>query len=550
MKKQTKSLPRLSVPPPGALAFADGGKLDANQLMADIAAKYGVSGKSEAVPIQPPTPQPQPQPKAQIQHSGGLLQQASDGIRNRFKQADQAGYAQGGKISGPGTAKSDSIPAAVRQTGEQISVSNGERIVSAEQDKFLEGVAIAAGYENLDAMLKDGTGMPVGPTIKAGKRAAADGMAPDTDPDTDRRKTYSPSYGNAFVNRGASTGKPIQDGAIPQFPPALGAGFNGQSTAARGQSVTTPKQPSVTPSGPGVITAESAIGAAEAGMKRSGGVFGTIDMAGVNEILARENKVRSEMADAQRTDNKPGGGVLVIGDGAVTDQDRVNNERTQRWAIDDMASRIKSAGSRSERASLTQAMTTAMNNNVQQRGQDMNFAATISGQGITARGQDLGYGARMAQQGLTARGQDMQAGTAADRIASNESIAAARIAGRSTPTLGQQRTNSEIDAARSRVANMNTAEIKRRTANFTTTGRENPDFDPTLAKAVSLANRRKVGDDPDFDTAAQPVEAQTAAPQIGFTADDVKAAIASGADHAKVAERIRSLGGDPADFGL
>lgn len=218
-----------------------------------------------------------------------------------------------------------------------------------------------------------------------------------------------------------STGKTIQDGAIPQFPPALGAGFNGQSHATRGLSVSPPKSPSVTPSVPGVITAESASGAAEAGMKRSGGVFGTIDMAGVNEILARENKVRAEMADAQRTDNKPGGGVLVIGDGAVTDQDRVNNERTQRWAIDDMASRIKSAGSRSERASLTQAMTTAMNNNVQQRGQDMNFAATISGQGITARGQDLSHSAALSGQDVTMRGQDIGAGNDGKRLSIEQS---------------------------------------------------------------------------------------------------------------------------------
>ena len=39
------------------------------------------------------------------------------------------GYAQGGKIKGPGTATSDSIPAKVVQTGEPIRVANGERIV-------------------------------------------------------------------------------------------------------------------------------------------------------------------------------------------------------------------------------------------------------------------------------------------------------------------------------------------------------------------------------------------------------------------------------------
>lgn len=78
-------------------------------------------------------------------------------------------------------------------------------------------------------------------------------------------------------------------------------------------------------------------------------------------------------------------------------------------------------------------------------------------------------------------------------------------------TAAQQRSNLEIDAAREQVTGMDPMEIRRRTAKTTDTGRENPDFDPGLARAANLAGRRKVGDDQDFDTKprgqAQPQQA-------------------------------------------
>lgn len=63
----------------------------------------------------------------------------------------------------------------------------------------------------------------------------------------------------------------------------------------------------------------------------------------------------------------------------------------------------------------------------------------------------------------------------------------------------QERSNLEIDAARKRVARMSPDEIRRRTAPTTATGRENPDYDPSLARAAALARRRKIGDDDEFD---------------------------------------------------
>lgn len=531
-KQARKPSPRLSVPPPGTLAYADGGAVrqeTADELMARMTAKYGApsAGKVQAEPVQPaPQPQPKAQPAPQPQGIIGIL-------KGRKEAIDKAvnGYAEGGKIKGPGTAKSDSIPASVRETGEGIRVSNKERIVSADQDKFLEGIAKAAGYESLDAMLEDGTGKPVGPTIKAGKVAAEDGLAPATDPDTDGRKTYSPNYGDAFANRGPSPGSidaalaapptlggtpfarlepagtltgPAGGITISPFGPKeekLGSGFAGIDQSIVTSQSQQPSKPGRDSSG--TITAESAQSAMGNDMQRSGGISGGIDMNGVNDNLARENKARGELIDLSIAANG-GNGIAVLSDGGI---EAANAEKTARWRQDELLSQSR-RGNQSAVAAAIHANATgdseARRNEVAIRGQDLGYGAKMAAQGLTARGQDIGLQRAQERNDVLTRGQDVRASTAADRTASNEAIAAARITERSGPSLGQQRGNAEIDAARSRVAGMDSAEIKRRTANYTATGRENPDYDPTLAKAVTLANRRKIGGDDEFDTRQQP----------------------------------------------
>lgn len=175
--------------------FADGGKpMDAEELMRQMTAKYGApaAGPNTQPPAQQ-APQPKPQAPVQPQPQGivGI-------IKNRGVQIDKAvnGYARGGKprgiamdaigdrfgegakIKGPGTPTSDSIAAQVVETGEPIRVANKERIVSEAQDKVLESLAQKMGYDNLDQMLEVETGKPVGPTIKAGRPAAENGMPP------------------------------------------------------------------------------------------------------------------------------------------------------------------------------------------------------------------------------------------------------------------------------------------------------------------------------------------------------------------------------------
>jgi hypothetical protein len=68
-------------------------------------------------------------------------------------------------------------------------------------------------------------------------------------------------------------------------------------------------------------------------------------------------------------------------------------------------------------------------------------------------------------------------------------------------SLAQERANYEVDAARQILEsqNLSRAEIARRTAKATSTGRENPDYDPTLDDLVRQAARRKTGDDPEFN---------------------------------------------------
>lgn len=378
-------------------------------------------------------------------------------------------------------------------------------------------------------MLEDGTGKPVGPVVKGGKRAAADGMAPETDPDTDGRRRYSPASGDAFANRGGAGnvaaaiaapptlgGAPLArtepDGALTNpaasginidpfgpKPQKLGSGVSGLDLSVSPDQ----QQTKAGRDASGTITADSAQAAMGADMQRSGGIFGTIDMKGVNDIMARENKTRGEMIDSMIASNG-GNGINILGDGGI---EAANAEKTARWRQDELLEKA-SRGNQGAVAAAIQANASgdaeARRNEIALRGQDLGYGAKMAQQGLTARGQELGLQRAQERNDVIARGQDVRAGTAADRTASNEAIAAARITERSGPSLGQQRGNAEIDAARTRVSGMDASEIKRRTANYTSTGRENPDYDPTLAKAVTLANRRKVGADDEFDQRQQP----------------------------------------------
>ncbi|MCK9382128.1 MAG: hypothetical protein M0P95_13840 [Sulfuritalea sp.] len=101
---------------------------------------------------------------------------------------------------------------------------------------------------------------------------------------------------------------------------------------------------------------------------------------------------------------------------------------------------------------------------------------------------------------LRQEGRDTQDDRRDERLATRIGADAERRAGKSPLTPAQQRSNAEIDAAREAVAGMSPQDIMRKTAKATNTGRENPDYDPSLARQAGLANRRKIGDDELFDT--------------------------------------------------
>lgn len=68
----------------------------------------------------------------------------------------------------------------------------------------------------------------------------------------------------------------------------------------------------------GIITKDSAAAAYANPMGRSGGIFGTVDMKGTNQILARENAIRQSMIDSQIPQRSGGGGYSGTGIAALS----------------------------------------------------------------------------------------------------------------------------------------------------------------------------------------------------------------------------------------
>lgn len=193
--------------------------------------------------------------------------------------------------------------------------------------------------------------------------------------------------------------------------PTLGSGITG---------ITAPPAPVIaaTRNDAGVITADTAQAALTNGMQRSGGVFGSIDMAGVNGIMARENAARQSMIDSQRTDIQPGGGFSTLGDGGI---EAANAEKTARWRQDDLLSksmRNPAAGqvALASASGQNQIATEGIRQVGQFRGQDMNFSSDMVRNGITARGQDLSAQSDANRNGVMMRGQDISAAEAARRL--------------------------------------------------------------------------------------------------------------------------------------
>ena len=155
----------------------------------------------------------------------------------------------------------------------------------------------------------------------------------------------------------------------------------------------------------GVITAESAKDTMSADMQRSGGVFGTMDMKGVNDIMEREKNARGEMIDSMIKANG-GNGIGIMSDGGI---EADNAEKTARWRQDDLL-----AKARFNPASGQVALESA-------RGQNHIAAETVRGgnQMATEQGRNA----------VTMRGQDMTAKNEANKLSIDAPYRMAQTAG-------------------------------------------------------------------------------------------------------------------------
>lgn len=224
-----------------------------------------------------------------------------------------------------------------------------------------------------------------------------------------------------------------------------------------------------------------------------GGAQGSsINMQEGSAVLARANQARGEMINSLIKANG-GNGIAALPDYAAAD----NAEKTQRWAMEALPARQRGAVMQAELDGQNQLAREQM----RQQG-DLNQRGILAGI-ERAKQESIDHRATDRNE-IQKRGQDMNASTAANRLTSQERIAEQRTQDAGTRlTLPQRRSNFEIDAARRQVAGLSPEEIQRRTQQFSATGRENKDFDPTLAKSVSLANRRKYGADDHFDQREQ-----------------------------------------------
>lgn len=133
--------PRSNMVQFGQRAFAGGGTVDpVEQLLSQMKNKYGGVAPQAAAPApQPVAPASQPQRTAR---PAPTIQGAVNSLRSHAAQLKEAAaYAHGGEIEPfvdgagfiHGTPGIDKVPAQVAQTGENILVGDGERIVNQKQ---------------------------------------------------------------------------------------------------------------------------------------------------------------------------------------------------------------------------------------------------------------------------------------------------------------------------------------------------------------------------------------------------------------------------------
>jgi hypothetical protein len=303
--------------------YADGGEIDPEmQRQIDAnKAKYNPQPKPSLFSGLFGSKPAQPQPQPPVQAQPGMI----GAIQNRNEELKKAAtYKYGGMIDGPGTPTSDSIPAKVKETGEDIAVSTKERILSDKQNMLVQGIALGMGFKSTDEMLEAGTGEPVGPTMKGGMAAAATGAKP-------KDEGWGGGYGEKLTLDGPSAGITGDEstphpsiGANYAVPAATGPSQFDAKWAAANTPVATPAAPNPTSlvqaalhqQGPaqnaglaqglntqvnaGVIRQGSSFTGTATGIKEDmSKPLTSIDMNANNAGMAKANAIRQEMIDSQ-----------------------------------------------------------------------------------------------------------------------------------------------------------------------------------------------------------------------------------------------------------
>lgn len=301
-----------------------------------------------------------------------------------------------------------------------------------------------------------------------------------------------------------------------------------------------PIAPPQTPQKPGrnsdgVITAETAKDAYGADMQRSGGVFGTMDMKGVNDIMARENQARGEMIDSMIKANG-GNGIAVMPDSQGRADAEWNAKVDSRGAISDLQSSLRRAGTRTERAAIGQALNTM-----------------LAGQNQLATESLRGENQQIAEQGRNAvamRGQNINAQNEANRLAIDAPYRTEQAAG-----LREQNRSAAV------IADLQNKALAGDARAIETLRALNGKTNQATDRFMAVQGGEEIGPD-GMTKIKRPggvFDAQTGrfvemSPQQGgpgkFSKADVDSALAKGADKTKIAERIKSMGGNPADYGL
>ena len=538
----------------GLSSFADGGVIGLLQNRKNVidAAVDGATNPNAPQPASTPAPVPtKPSMGSEADDYAAQAakieaeQQAAAKARMATppKKKGLFGFTSGGKIQGPGTPTSDSVPARVKETGEPIQVSTGERIVSAAQEKVLQKIAQGIGFKSLDDLLEAGTGKKVGPTIRHGMAHAATGLTPE-----EERPYVAPISQDPYVLAGKTSAatvpvapptqaRPLSAEAAPQQPTTL------PSVPVRSPVSTTP--PDDTAARPGLVQSiadglsrrgpQAMINDAQKAMNLPSGGIGAIAQGNQGlRSIATDPAVREKLNTAHASigdgvtfgtttgadgrpqtiisGGKPSKAEYIGTDGQPTDDWTRTNRYQQAVAVNTRMKNLAEQMQRDrlERDAYDPSITNdAVRTNARQALATIDRRAAYQGE---MQGRQLDNQIKQTRLASDTRLGTLQAAYLAEDDSDRKDAVANQIrditgkspSGPNHLTLTQLRGNHEIDAARKTVAGLSQADIRKRTAKTTDTGRENPDFDPMLERAVKQASRRKVGSDDYFDEQRSP----------------------------------------------